>query len=351
VNFSFDEVQREFVATLRRALEQQAPLSRWLQPGPDDPAWQLITTDLQAAAPDLPEDVGGLDLSAVELAITAEELGRVLAPTAFVAGVFVHGLLAAGGPATRAELLEATTGRVAVLAADPADDWCGLVLEPDGSVSGSFVAPIGARIAQVAVGIAVDADGDRVLVVIDLSKATVQPIEGVDPTAGSARVVLDHHPGTVHHGIDLPTAIGAARRRARLTVAAQALGGARSCLDLTVQYAGQREQFGAAIGSFQAVKHRLADLFVETELAASAVYLAACETDPGAADTSTDAAYDVATSVYRRAAGDCIQLHGGIGFTWEHVAHLHLERSSLLGVLAPVSSRAQRYDDLTPVGA
>ena len=73
------------------------------------------------------------------------------------------------------------------------------------------------------------------------------------------------------------------------------------------------------------MKHRLADLFVETELAASAVYLAACESEPNAAEVATDTAYDVATATYRRAAGDCIQLHGGIGFTWEHVAHLHLE--------------------------
>jgi alkylation response protein AidB-like acyl-CoA dehydrogenase len=351
VNFSFDDQQREFAATLRRALEERAPLARWLQPVEADPAWQLITADLQAAAPDLPEGSGGLDLSPVELAITAEELGRVVAPAAFVAGVFAQGLLAAGCASARPELRLATAGRRHVLGADPSGDWCQLTLEADGTVSGSFVAPIGARGSDAVVGIATAPGNRRLLVVAEMAGADVQPLEGIDPTAGSARVVLDHQPATSFEDVDVDEAVATARRRARLTLAAQALGGARGCLALTALYATQREQFGAPIGTFQAVKHRLADLFVETELAASAVYLAACETDPTVAALAIDTAYDVATGTYRRAAGDCIQLHGGIGFTWEHVAHLHLERSSLLALLAPGATRADRYDVLAPVEA
>ena len=351
MNFSFDDQQREFSATLRRALDKQAPLGRWLQPMADDPAWPLIATELQAAAPDLPDDVGGLGLSAVELAITAEELGRVVAPVAFVAGVFAQGLLAAGGDDTKNELLASAEGRRLLLGADPAGDWADLDLEADGRLSGSFLAPVGARTAEVIIAVANASDGGRALAVGSMAGATVKPLDGIDPTAGSARVVLDHLPVAVHEVADVDATIASARRRARLTIAAQALGGARACLSLTAQYATQREQFGAAIGSFQAVKHRLADLFVETELAASAVYLAACETDPEVADLAIDTAYEVATATYRRAAGDCIQLHGGIGFTWEHVAHLHLERSSLLAFLAPGASRAERYDLLASVDA
>ncbi len=346
MNFSFDDQQREFSATLRRALEEQAPLARWLQPMDDDPAWRLITSELQASAPDLAQQAGGLDLSPVELAITAEELGRVVAPAAFVAGAFAQGLLVAAGDAAHDALRESAEGRRLLLGADPAGDWTDLQLNAGGRLSGSFLAPIGARDADVIVAVATRADGGRALAFGSLTGALVDPLEGIDPTAGSARVVLDDHPVSVHEIADLGPAISSARRRARLTVAAQALGGARACLALTAQYATQREQFGAAIGSFQAVKHRLADLFVETELAASAVYLAACESEPNAAEVATDTAYDVATATYRRAAGDCIQLHGGIGFTWEHVAHLHLERSSLLAVLAPGSSPAERYDAL-----
>ena len=199
--------------------------------------------------------------------------------------------------------------------------------------------------------VAVRPDGSRGLAVGSLSGATVQPLAGIDPTAGSARVVLDHQPVSTFEVANLDAAIVSARRRARLAVAAQALGGARACLALTTQYATQREQFGVPIGSFQAVKHRLADLFVETELAASAVYLAACETEADAAEAATDTAYEVATATYRRASGDCIQLHGGIGFTWEHVAHLHLERASLLAALAPGPTRAERYELLEAVDA
>lgn len=346
VNFSFDDQQREFSATLRRALEKKAPLARWLQPLPDDPAWSILTNELQAAAPDLGEDVGGLDLTAVELAITAEELGRVVAPTAFVAGVFAQGLLAAAGAATRDDLVAAAEGRPLLLGGEPAGDWAELTLEEDTTLSGSFLAPVGARTAEVIVALANNPSGGRVLAVGDLAGASVDPVDGIDPTAGSARVVLDRLPVVVHELVDPDAAVAFARRRARLAVAAQALGGARACLVLTSEYATQREQFGVPIGRFQAVKHRLADLFVETELAASAVYLAACETDPSTAELATDIAYEVATATYRRAAGDCIQLHGGIGFTWEHVAHLHLERSSLLASLAPGASRATRYDQL-----
>jgi alkylation response protein AidB-like acyl-CoA dehydrogenase len=351
VNFSFDDQQREFSATLRRALDKKAPLARWLEPASDDPAWLLLTTELQASAPDLPDDAGGLDLTPVELAITAEELGRVVAPTAFVAGVFAQGLLASGGAATKADLLAATAGRRLLLGADPAGDWAELHLDGGNRLSGSFLAPVGARAADGVVAVASTPDGGRVLAVGDLARATVEPLDSIDPTAGSARVVLDRLPVAVHEVAELDASMAFARRRARLAVAAQALGGARACLALTAGYATQREQFGTAIGSFQAVKHRLADLFVETELAASAVYVAACETDPSKADLATDIAYDVATATYRRAAGDCIQLHGGIGFTWEHVAHLHLERSSLLAFLVPGPSRAARYDHVTSVDA
>jgi len=351
VNFSFDDQQREFAATLRRALEKQAPLARWLQPVDDDPAWQLVASELQALAPDLPDEVGGLDLSAIELAITAEELGRVVAPAAYVAGVFAHGLLAAAGEAATDELRAASEGRRLVLGADPAGDWAELGLDTDDCLSGSFIAPVGARSAEVVVAVVRRSDGRLVLAVGPLADAELEPLDGIDPTAGSARVVVNHLSVTVHEVPDLAGAVVAARRRGRLSVAAQALGGARACLSLTVQYATQREQFGSAIGSFQAVKHRLADLFVETELAASAVYLAACETNPEAVDAALDTAYDVATTTYRRAASDCIQLHGGVGFTWEHVAHLHLERSSLLAFLAPSASRADRYGLLASVDA
>jgi alkylation response protein AidB-like acyl-CoA dehydrogenase len=355
MKFSFDEDQREFAATLRRALADRAPVSRWLRPDAavaEDPAWSLLVTDLQAVAPDVPSDVGGLGLSVVELAIIAEELGRVVAPAAFTGGVgLAQGLLVEavrldgpGGKAAKA-LADSVGGTRLVLGAAPDRAWSQLTLDEDATVKGRFVAPVGAVGAQAIVAIADAADGPA-LVTVDAASAQIAALSGIDPSAGSAQVCLAAAPATVvlRDGVDEVQAW--ARRRARVVLAAEALGGARACLDMTVLYATQREQFGTAIGAFQAVKHRLADLLVETELAASAVYLAACElaVRDDSSELSSRAAVDVATAIFQRAARDCIQLHGGMGFTWEHPAHVYLERAELLAVVHGPAARAQRYD-------
>ena len=270
MNFSLDGDQRELAATLRRALSARAPVTRWLQDGEagSDPAWQLIA-DLQAEAPDVGLDRGGAGLSVVELAITAEELGRVVAPTEFAAGVgFAQSLLIAAGDVAAEQLRESLDGRRLVMGADPSGSWTDLDLADDSTLAGSFRAPIGARNSDMLVALARTAGGGRALVVADLDRRTVAAADGIDPTAGSAVVTLEGEPATVCATDDVDRVEALARRRARIVIAAQALGGARACLDMTATFAQQRQQFGRPIGSFQAVKHRLADLFVETELLA-----------------------------------------------------------------------------------
>jgi alkylation response protein AidB-like acyl-CoA dehydrogenase len=205
--------------------------------------------------------------------------------------------------------------------------------------------PVGAIGAQTIVAIADAVDGPA-LVTVDAASAQVTALSGIDPSAGPAQVSLAGVPATVLLRDGADEAQTWARRRARVVLAAEALGGARACLDMTVLYATQREQFGTAIGTFQAVKHRLADLLVETELAASAVYLAACELAirDELSELSSRAAVDVSTAIFQRAARDCIQLHGGMGFTWEHPAHVYLERAQLLAIVLGPAERSQRYD-------
>lgn len=355
MNFSFDDEQREFAATLRGALSDRAPVSRWLRPDAlmtEDPAWQLLVSDLQAAASDVPEEAGGLGLSTVELAIIAEELGRVVAPPAFTGGVgLAQGLLIEAarveGPGGNTTTLLAglPQGTRLLLGATPDRPWDQLLLDDEGTVTGSFVAPIGGLDAQIIVAVARTGYGPA-LITLDASEAQITPLSGIDPSAGSAHVTVSAVPTAVALRAGVDEAQRWARRRARLVLAAEALGGARSCLDMTVLYATQREQFGTPIGTFQAVKHRLADLFVETELAASAVYLAACElaVRDDASELSSRAAVDSATAVFQRAARDCIQLHGGMGFTWEHPAHVYLERAQLLAVVDANSERAHEYE-------
>ena len=126
-----------------------------------------------------------------------------------------------------------------------------------------------------------------------------------------------------------PAATRAAREGGWICLAAEALGGAQACLDRTVAYARERVQFGRAIGSFQAYKHRLADMMIEIEQARSAVYWAACAVDEGSdeAALALHAAKSFAADTYFMCASNMIQLHGGIGFTWEHDAHLFFKRA------------------------
>jgi len=379
MNFAFDAEQGELSEVLRDALGREAPVSRWLGSEFDtaaDPAWDVLARHLQALAPDLPAEHGGLGLSSVELAIVAEETGRVVSPAAFTASVaLAQSLLSAavrsgsGEPAARAALERAALGiRYAVisdllalmagptteaLSAEANATELSFTLSGSGlgsdrtTVSGRASVPAGALGAQRLLVLAAG-PGLPVLADVDMAAAVMKPAGGIDPTAGSALVTFEDAPAVLLLEAEAVTAVAAAaRNRARLIIAAQALGGARACLDLTVQYAGQRIQFGVPIGSFQAVKHRLADLFVEIELAASAVYLAACEQAAGADSgrLSGLAALDTATEVFVRAARDSIQLHGGMGFTWEHPAHVYLGRALLFAsLLGPQqAAREQMY--------
>jgi alkylation response protein AidB-like acyl-CoA dehydrogenase len=116
---------------------------------------------------------------------------------------------------------------------------------------------------------------------------------------------------------------------AAIALAAEQVGGAQRCLEMSVQYAKEREQFGRAIGSFQAIKHKCADMMVAVESARSALYYAACIADDGSDDLSSNASLAKAwcSESYFRCAGDNIQIHGGVGFTWEYDPHLHFKRA------------------------
>lgn len=166
-----------------------------------------------------------------------------------------------------------------------------------------------------------------VLVERDAPGLTVTPLTSMDQTRPYAR--LDFGAVAAEPLADPAAAFAAARRTGALVIAADALGGAQACLDRTVAYAQERVQFGRAIGSFQAVKHRLADMMVGVEQARSAVYWAACAIDEGSGEAAfaVHAAKAFACDTYSDAAGEMIQLHGGIGFTWEHDAHLYFKRA------------------------
>ena len=277
----------------------------------------------------VPEEHGGQGLGVVELSLVTEELGYALAPATFL-GNAAAGLLIAGAASDeqRARLLPgiASGERRAALG----------ILGDDGSA------------------LALDAQGAAVLVlaspqravVVDASACTLEPVDGIDLTRRLSRI------GVPASAEPLPRPHGTALDRVEVILAAELVGVAQHAMDLALAHAKQRQQFGRPIGAYQAVSHRCVDMLLLTESARSAVLAAAWTAD------HEESALGFAASVAKASAGDAgwrvggssLQVHGGIGFTWEHDLHLLLRRaessSHLLGGVGEHLDRAAGFGGL-----
>jgi alkylation response protein AidB-like acyl-CoA dehydrogenase len=261
----------------------------------------------------LPEAFGGAGYGLPELAIVLEEHGRALTPGPFLASAVVSSVLAiAGSDAQKSAHLP------------------GLA---DGSVIGAFAVHttlVGGAYASLCL---VPAGDDALLV--DRDTLTCADVRSLDSTQGLVRIESDMPAPTAEN-----TVVGGGlllRRLARLLAAAEMAGGAGATLDAAVEYAKIRTQFGRTIGSFQAIKHHCADMLVQSELAVATAW-DAVRTSPEADDIDlvADTAALVTSQAFLHNAQFNIQIHGGIGFTWEHDAHLYLRRSrSHAALLAP----------------
>ncbi|MFC1405207.1 MULTISPECIES: acyl-CoA dehydrogenase family protein [Streptacidiphilus] len=285
--------------------------------------------------PGLPvgEEHGGSAGSWALAAAAQEELGRRLAPAPTVSGFAVQAALAAAGTHTDAlAALAAGTARAAVAAGRTDDGW---IPAPDlvatEHASGwtlDGTVPVVAEAADATLLLA--AAGDR-LFLVDAAGVRLEPVDALDPTRPLSRAVLtavDADP--VGDPGQAPRLLAAAQRAALVALAADAVGVAAEATDLAVGYARTRRQFGRLIGSFQAVSHRCADMAVAV-VSARALVAAAAEALDGPPDADTDiavalAASDALDTAVAVAAG-CIQVHGGIGFTWELPAHRYLRRA------------------------
>lgn len=281
----------------------------------------------------LPESLGGQGYGLAELAVVLEELGRVVAPIPFVPTVLASAVLVASGGETVKKALVpglASGDRVGAVGLRGS-----LARNTDGTVSGDAGAVLGAGLADMLI-LAVGDD----LVVVEKGAAglSIEATSSLDPTLRYAKVTCANV--TVAADRLLGGARAPALDLARIIASAEAIGGAHSCLDRTVEYAKARVQFGRAIGTFQAVKHQAADMLVVAELATALVWDAA-RTDPasqGGIAAATAAAF--ALPAYEHCARKQIQLHGGIGFTWEHDAHLYLRRSASIANAYGTASEA-----------
>ena len=298
-----------------------------------DALWRRMV-DLDWPALTVPEDVGGLGLSFVELGVLAEEAGGALVPGPLLPTLaqFAPAVRELGDAGQRARFLGAVargelTGTLAPgpsVSASPAGD--GVVLE--GSVPWVVEA---SHVDEIAV--VVTTDGDPAVAVVPQAEVDVEPARAFDPTREYATVRFDG----VRVGADrvlgdvggAGTAVVRAIEDATVAVALETLGTCQAILDMTVAYAGERVQFDRPIGSFQAVKHKLADMLVVVERARACCYFAAAciAEDDDRRTMAVSVAKAAAGDAQRKVAEDGIQLHGGIGYTWEHDLHLYVKRA------------------------
>lgn len=331
MHFAFTEEQAMIGETVRAFFADNATSERTRKSmaanGVDRELWQSFCTELGLAGIALPEAHGGTGLGMVELALVAEAAGAQVAALPLLSHMMAAQAIAAGGSeAQKAEWLpKLASGEViGVCAGSYALDIAG------NAVSGTFdLVPHGAEARLLVLG----GPQGTWLFASDTPGITVTRLTTMDQTRPFARIMLDMAQGEPLP--DAQAAMHAARECGWICLAAEALGGAQACLDRTIAYARERVQFGRAIGSFQAYKHRLADMMIEIEQARSAVYWAACAIDEGSSEAQIGlhAAKSFCADTFFMCAGNMIQLHGGIGFTWEHDAHLYFKRARSIQTL------------------
>jgi alkylation response protein AidB-like acyl-CoA dehydrogenase len=325
MEFAFTEEQAMIGETARTFFEENATSERTRRAmageGIDRALWQSFCTELGLAGIALPDSYGGAGLGMVEFALVAEAAGARVAPLPLLGLATAARAIAAGGSeAQKAEWLPKLASGEVIAACEgvPSFDIGGATLTgvvdpvPHGATANVFVfvSHQGAWIVRA-----------------DTPGLSVKTHTTMDQTRPMAKITLDKV--IAEPLMDTEAAIKAVHAGGWICLAAEALGGAQACLDRTIDYAKERVQFGRAVGSFQAYKHRLADMMIEIEQARSAVYWAACAVDEGSdeAEVALHAAKSFCADTFFLCAGNMIQLHGGIGFTWEHDAHLFFKRA------------------------
>jgi alkylation response protein AidB-like acyl-CoA dehydrogenase len=348
MNFAFTEEQEELRKTVRSFLDSKSPETAVreqmeTEKGFDDAVWSQMGEQMGLQGLAIPEEFGGSGYSFIELGIVLEEMGRALlcAPYFSTVVLAANTLLQSGDDAAKKAYLPgiASGETIATLAfTEPSGKWdeSGITAEATASGDGftitgtkSFVLDghtanlilVAARTAKGVSLFAVDADA---------SGLTRTPLSTMDQTRKQAKLEFDATPatliGTEGAGWDVLSTV---LDLAAIGLAAEQVGGAQKVLDMAVEYAKVRVQFGRPIGSFQAIKHKCADMLLEVESAKSAAYYgmwcASEMNDELPSVASLAKAY--CSEAYFHATAENIQIHGGIGFTWEHPAHLYFKRA------------------------
>ncbi|MDV3123654.1 acyl-CoA/acyl-ACP dehydrogenase [Mycobacterium sp. 21AC1] len=318
--------------------EQRARVLMETDPRFDPKVWRRLGSELGVLGLSVPESDGGAGGTLVDQAIAVEELGAALAcgPVFGTVLLAIPALVASPPGTVRDELLAALvegTRTAAFAVSDVAGsfDPARVTVTGTGTLTGTVERVVDGA-ADVLLVAATDADGVA-LYAVDASGPGVQRTDLVtlDLTRPQATIELSEAQGQLVAGPEeAERVINHALQVGSALLAAEQVGAAQHLLDLSVEYAKSRLQFGRPIGSFQAVKHRLAEGLVDLEHARSAAYHAAWALADGSDDPALAAsiAQATASAAFTRIATDTIQVHGGIGFTWEHQAHLYFKRAT-----------------------
>jgi alkylation response protein AidB-like acyl-CoA dehydrogenase len=351
MNFDFSDDQKFLKDEARKFLAGRCPTSK-VRAVLDDPArshdadlWNEVAAQGWLGTA-IPEDYNGLGLGHLELCVIAEELGRALAPIPFASTVYflVEALLMAGSEAQKhAWLPKIAAGEV--IGCFASAERPGALTEAQvqaqvtgGKLTGTKLPVTDGEIANLAVVLARE-NGRPGLFLVDLGSegVTRETLQTLDPTRGVAKLTFSGAPaerlGEAGEGMALAEALLA---RAAVLLAFEQVGGADRALEMAKDYAMNRYAFGRPIGSYQAIKHKLADMYVKNELARSNAYYGAWALETGASELPLAAASArvAACEAYWYAAKENLQTHGGIGFTWQMDCHLFYRRSQQLGLVA-----------------
>jgi alkylation response protein AidB-like acyl-CoA dehydrogenase len=304
-------------------------------PAPHDfsAVWHALAADLGIAGLLVPEPLGGAGASAREAAVVMEEIGRAIAPVPFLSSAVLAtvALLEAGDTETVKGLADGSlTAALAVpLSTAPDDAVAGVSIGGDG-MTGRVTSVAGASEADVLVVPVTGPDGLELHTVArDATGVDVSPLLTLDMTRPLADLEFSSAASSRVGAAPAEAAVRAALQTAAALLASEQLGIAQWCFDTTLAYVKQRKQFGRAIGSYQAIKHRLADMWIEVNAVAPTARYAAdtCARRDDDAPIAAAVAQAYCSGAAVHAAEECVQLHGGIGMTWEYPAHLYLKRA------------------------
>ena len=348
MNFTFTEEQEELRRQVRRFLEEKSPISevrRLMETddGYDKSVWDQMAGQLGLTALIIPEEYGGAGFGYVELTVVLEEMGAALlcAPFYSTVALATNALLLSGDEQAKKDLLPGIasgetiatfayvedSGRwdidgVELVASNGSNGWTlngSKMFVVDGNTASSII--VAAKTPKGVSLFAVNGDADGLTRTRLTTMDTTRKQSKLEFSATPARLV-----GEDGAAADV---ISKTLDRAAIALAAEQVGGAQKCLDMAVEYAKNRIQFGRPIGSFQAIKHKCADMLMEVESARSAAYYGgwALADDSDEVPVVASLAKSYCSEAYFHAAAENIQIHGGIGFTWEHDAHLYFKRA------------------------